>query len=299
MRFVDSAAASPRLGPSPQSLVQTEPTRGIPSAFIAIKALDALEERTTPAMSRSDAGMFSPGRLRRADAEQSRSLAASPAPPPLVSTPASPLPSASRWSVSAWTLLRRGEGRQLAPGGTLGGSQAGARVTYRLRERLFLSGRLYSPLDDAEGAEAALGVEWQPVRALPLRLLAERRQAVGRDGRSGFALLAHGGVSEQPLVGAVTLEAYGQAGVVGLTSRDGFADGSIRFAVPVAGEVSVGVGAWGAVQPGVSRLDLGPHASYRLKAFGDRIRVSADWRVRVAGDARPGSGPALTLSTDF
>jgi hypothetical protein len=168
-----------------------------------------------------------------------------------------------------------------------------------MRERLFLSGRFYSPLSDAEGAEAALGVEWQPVRTVPVRLLAERRQAVGRDGRSAFALLAHGGVSEQPLVGAVTLDAYVQAGLVGLKSRDGFADGAVRLAAPVAGDVSVGIGVWGAVQPGVSRVDLGPNLSYRLPAFGDRIRVSADWRVRVAGDARPGSGPALTLSTDF
>ena len=205
----------------------------------------------------------------------------------------------SRWSVSAWALVRRGEGRQLAPGGTLGGSQAGMRITFRLREQLFLSGRVYAPLGEPGGAEAAFGVEWQPLRSAPVRLLAERRQAIGREGRSAFALLAHGGVSEQPVIGPVRADAYAQAGLVGLESRDAFVDGAVRLSVAVAEDVTIGVGAWGAAQPGASRLDVGPHASYRLPAFSERVRVSAEWRLRAAGDARPGSGPALTLSTDF
>jgi hypothetical protein len=195
--------------------------------------------------------------------------------------------------------MRRGQGRQLAAGGLLGGSQAGLRATYRLSQRLALSGRLYAPLNQLDGAEAALGIEWQPHRALPVRVLAERRQALGPQGRSAFAVLAHGGVSDQRVYGPVTLDAYAQAGVVGLKSRDGFVEGAVRIGIPVAGDLSVGLGAWGALQPGVSRLDIGPQMSYRLPAFGEKVRVSADWRVRVAGNARPGSGPALTLSTDF
>jgi hypothetical protein len=132
-----------------------------------------------------------------------------------------------------------------------------------------------------------------------VRLLAERRQAIGQDGRSAFALLAHGGVSDRPLVGPVTLDAYGQAGMVGLSSRDAFADGAVRLGLPVAEGFSLGIGAWGAAQPGTSRLDAGPQASYRLPGFGANMRLSAEWRVRVAGDAVPGSGPALTLSADF
>lgn len=204
----------------------------------------------------------------------------------------------SRWSISAWALVRNGDGPQLAPGGTLGGSQAGARITYRLRERLLLSGRVSTPLARA-GAEAALGIEWQPLRAVPVRLLAERRQAVGRDGRSAFALLAHGGISDRPIVGPVLLDAYAQAGLVGGRSRDAFIDGAARLGVPVADGLSLGVGAWGAAQPGASRLDLGPQLSWRLPALGKKVRIAADWRVRIVGDARPGSGPALTLSTDF
>ena len=207
--------------------------------------------------------------------------------------------SLSRWSISAWALVRSGDGPQLAPGGTLGGSQTGARITFRLRERFLLSGRVSMPLGRAAGAEAALGIEWQPFRAVPIRMLAERRQAVGRDGRSAFALLAHGGVSDRRVIGPVLLDAYAQAGLVGARSRDAFIDGAARVAVPVADGFSLGVGAWGAAQPGASRLDLGPQLSWRLPALDEKVRLSADWRVRVAGDARPGSGPAFTLSTDF
>jgi hypothetical protein len=298
-RFLDSAAASPAYPHRPDALMRVEPAKPASAESTLIKLAGAVEERSEAARPTDFAGLVSPVLSSIAAVERPRPGEASASPLPLPNIAAPPLGLPGRWSVSAWTLVRRGEGRQLAPGGTLGGSQAGARMTYRLRDRLFLSGRFYTPLNDSAGAEAALGVEWQPLRTLPVRLLAERRQAVGRDGRSAFALLAHGGVSEQPLVGPVMLDAYVQAGMVGLKSRDGFADGAARLAVPVAGDVSVGLGAWGAVQPGVSRLDVGPHASYRLPAFGDRIRVSAEWRVRVAGDARPGSGPALTLSTDF
>jgi hypothetical protein len=181
----------------------------------------------------------------------------------------------------------------------LGGSQVGARATYALSQRLAISARLYSPLSRASGAEAALGVEVQPLAAVPVRVLTERRQAIGRDGRSALALLAHGGVSERPLPGGLRLDAYAQAGVVGLRSRDGFVDGALRVGLPLGDKINLGIGAWGAAQPGASRVDVGPHASYRLPLLGGSARISADWRVRVGGDARPGSGPALTLSTDF
>jgi hypothetical protein len=142
-------------------------------------------------------------------------------------------------------------------------------------------------------------MEWQPVAKLPLRLAAERRQRLGREGRSAFALGAHGGLSEVRLPGNLRLDAYGQAGAVGLRARDLFADGAIRIAAPLdaAGAVRVGAGAWGAAQPGAARLDLGPSLSLRLPPA--RATLALDWRFRAAGRARPGSGPAITLSTDF
>jgi hypothetical protein len=209
---------------------------------------------------------------------------------------------AGRWSGSAWLLLRGERERSLAAGGTLGGSQSGVRLAYRLNGNaarpLALNARLYAPLRDRRGAEAAVGIEWRPLATLPVNLLAERRQAIGRDGRSAFALALHGGVSDRPLPGGARLDAYGQAGVVSARSRDLFADGGARISLP-AGQASLGAGLWGGAQPGAARLDAGPHASIRLPLAGENLRLAAEWRFRIAGDARPGSGPALSIGSDF
>jgi hypothetical protein len=190
----------------------------------------------------------------------------------------------------------------LAPGGTLGGSQAGGRLAYRLnadaRRPLALAARLYVPLDRPQGAEVALGLDWQPIARLPIHVLAERRQRIGREGRSDFALTVYGGGERSVLQGRVRVEAYGQAGVVGLDKPDLFADGAVRASMPV-GPIEAGAGAWGGAQPGAARLDIGPQASFRLPVGRTGIRASAEWRFRVAGDAAPDSGPAFTLSTDF
>lgn len=208
-----------------------------------------------------------------------------------------------RWSGSAWLFVREPrDQRGLAPGGTLGGSQAGARLAYRInsdpRRPLAVTARLYAPLERPQGAEAALGLDWQPIAQLPLHILAERRERIGREGRSDFAVTVYGGGERRLLDGRLRVEAYGQAGVVGVEQRDLFADGSIRARTPI-GPVEVGAGAWGGAQPGVSRLDVGPQASLRIPAGRSGIRASAEWRFRVAGDAQPGSGPTFTLAADF
>lgn len=228
-----------------------------------------------------------------------------PPPPPRFPAPFPTPPGAAppgRWSLSAWAFVRRGGGEPLAPAGLLGASQAGARLAYRLnrdRERpLALAARLSAPLGRTSGAEAALGLDWRPSRRLPLRLLAERRQKLGREGRSAFALALYGGVSDSP-AGPLRLDGWVQAGLVGARSRDPFADGSLRLSLPAGGKVRVGAGAWAAAQPGLARLDLGPQAALRLPLAGRSATLAADWRLRVAGDARPGSGPTVTLGTDF
>jgi len=123
-------------------------------------------------------------------------------------------------------------------------------------------------------------------------------QRIGREGRSDFSLSLYGGGERRLLAGRLRVEAYGQAGVVGIEERDLFADGLARASI-VAGRAQVGVGIWGGAQPGAARLDAGPQASTRLSILGVDVRASAEWRLRVAGDAAPGSGPAVTLSTDF
>jgi hypothetical protein len=221
-------------------------------------------------------------------------------PPPRVYLP----PQASRWSASGWAFLRQGDGQELGTGGTLGGSQIGGRIGYRINGNaalpLSIFARLYAPIKRRAGSEAALGLEWKPVARLPLRVLAERRQAVGSEGRSAFALMSYGGLGDVRLLGGVRLEAYAQAGVVGVRSRDLFADGSVALALPMDEErkLTVGGALWAAAQPGSSRVDAGPRLSLKLPG-AERVRVIADWRFRVRGKASPASGPSLTVATDF
>ena len=209
-----------------------------------------------------------------------------------------PAAAAGRWSGSAWMLLRdESDRRTLAPGGTLGGGQIGARLLYRIGDNLALSARAYAPLRRTRGAEAAAGIDWRPSARLPFHILAERRQDLGGEGRSAFALTLYGGVA-RALPRGLRLDAYGQAGIVGARSRDLFADAAVRVSAPL-GPVEAGAGAWGGAQPGAARLDAGPFLSWRLPVGRANLRLQADWRFRLAGDAAPGSGPAFTLATDF
>ena len=210
-----------------------------------------------------------------------------------------------RWSGSAWMLLRGGGGGAppLAPVGRIGGGQAGMRILYRLddRGRLAAAARISRAIGGPRQTEAALGLDWTPVTGV--HLMAERRIAIDRGGRDAFALGAAGGVYALPVATHWRLDGYAEAGVVGARRRDPYADGAVRIGreVVLGGDASlaIGGGAWGAAQPRATRLDIGPSAALRLPVRGRTFALAVDWRVRVAGDARPGSGPALTLGMDF
>jgi hypothetical protein len=223
---------------------------------------------------------------------QSRPVAILPAQPP-------PQPKLDRVQMSSWALLR-GEPSPgaLANGGTLGGSQAGARLTYAFNHWIAASIRTSSPVGGSRGAEVAGGVRLTPFRSIPVAFTVERRQSVSPSGggRSAFAVFAEGGLYRQPLPWKFNLDAYVQAGVVGFNSRDLFADGAFAVSRPVWGRISAGFGVWGGVQPGLYRIDAGPRVSVRVR---DNIYAHVDWRQRLAGTARPASGPALTLAADF
>lgn len=221
----------------------------------------------------------------------------SPVPAAAAAAPAKPR--LDRLQLSSWALLRGAPGPgSLASGGTLGGSQAGARLTYAFNPMIAASLRTTSPVGGSRGAEVAGGIRVVPFRSIPLAITAERRQAISRQGggRSAFALFVEGGLYRQPMPLRFNLDAYVQAGVVGLHSRDYFADGAFAFTRPVWGRFSAGFGMWGGVQPGIYRVDAGPRISIRLR---DDIHAHVDWRQRLAGNAQPASGPALTLAADF
>lgn len=212
---------------------------------------------------------------------------------------------APRLSGSLWLALRDGGGgASLSPGGQLGASQGGIRLRYAMgsTRTLALSARLSAPIRGI-GREAALGLEWRPHGA-PVAIIAEQR--LGLDGAPGGpALLAVAGLSPRPIANGFSLEGYAQGGGVLRGGRsEPFADGAIRLAAPVAnagraGEVTLGLGAWGGAQRDAQRLDLGPSAAIALPIGDRRLRLTLDWRQRIAGRAAPGSGPALTLGSDF
>ena len=203
-----------------------------------------------------------------------------------------------RLQLSAWALLRGSWGPgALALGGTLGGSQVGARLTYKFTPSLTATLRSSSSVGGVRYAEAAAGVRWQPLASVPVALNFERRQALNRwGGRNAFALFAEGGLYQSPILGIANLDLYAQGGVVGLKSRDLFFDGGATLTRPVWKKVSAGAGIWGGMQPGLYRVDAGPRVSMDL---GRGIRVHADYRQRIAGEAMPTSGPALTVAGDF
>jgi hypothetical protein len=65
-------------------------------------------------------------------------------------------------------------------------------------------------------------------------------------------------------------------------------------------DTRIGAGIWGGVQKGAARLDAGPSASVAMPlGRGTNGRIAIDWRFRLAGEAVPDSGPALTLSAGF
>ncbi|MEG3084207.1 hypothetical protein U1707_11190 [Sphingomonas sp. PB2P12] len=208
---------------------------------------------------------------------------------------------ANRLNGSAWFLVRGGPSGTLS-GGQLGASQGGIRLTYALgaHRRFAVAARLAAPLK-GKGREAALGIEWQPT-ALPIRLIAEQRFVLD-GGRGGPTLGIIAGYGPADIAPGVRVEAYGQAGVIARDGLDKFVDASARLTHPLgqmAGvRIDVGIGAWGSAQRAAERFDIGPSLVVGMPIAGKSLRLTLDWRERVAGAARPGSGPALSIGSDF
>lgn len=218
-------------------------------------------------------------------------------PTAILPTAAITAPSASsgRLSLSAWLLTRGGAA---GPGNaaTLGGSQAGVRVFYAVGTTGFgVTGRLSTALR-GKNSEGSAGIGWRSER---FGVLAERRFALSGAGRDDYALIAYAGLYDVALPFRFKLDGYAQGGFVGLKRRDGFADGAGRVEREIIALDSIRLGAggglWAAAQPHVSRVDAGP----QLVAHFRNFRLAGEYRLRIAGNASPGSGPALSLGADF
>lgn len=206
-----------------------------------------------------------------------------------------------RWRASLWLVARPGSGIGAVPGaGQIGGSQYGLRIVRPLGSETPVAavGRVAGPLA-GRGAEAAIGLEWQVAR--PIRLIVERRIPLdGGAGGSGVGVIF--GI-DHPLSPRLRIEAYGQAGVILRGRSAPYVDGAgrlIRRLFDGHGiDVSAGAGLWGAAQREARRLDAGPSLVVGVPLGASRARIALDWRQRIAGDGRPGSGLALSIGSDF
>lgn len=201
-----------------------------------------------------------------------------------------------------------GSGGGLAPVAQYGGSQTGAIVRYRISDSKFqpkLALRaVYAPPGRLRPAsrEIAVGVSARPLAALPVDLTVERRFVDVAPDK--FVIYAAGGRDNIKLPEKFRLSAFGQVGTVPGKGPEYFYDFVTRAERPIAGHGGVrlrgGAGGWAGGQKGVGRLDIGPTLEAELPVGRNNIvRLYADYRIRIAGDAVPGNGPALTVATGF
>lgn len=216
-----------------------------------------------------------------------------------------------RWSGDAWLLVREGTGGGQFTGAvpaTYGADQAGAVIRYSLAPGSSLQPQAYGRASralSADGeAEAAAGVALKLARGVPLTLHGELRAT---DRRSGTdvrpAAFVSTGLPRREIATGVEAEGYLQAGYVGGDYATGFVDGAATVKTPLVStddmRFAIGAGAWGGAQRDASRLDTGPTASTIVSTGKAAIRASVDYRFRIAGDAYPDSGIAVTLSASF
>ncbi len=216
-----------------------------------------------------------------------------------------------RWSGEAYTLLRDDGPVGLGVNPVLGGGQSSAQIAYTprplskrpvsvvLRTTVATRGGFGTSSAGTQSSQIALGAKWQ---VLPmLSVSGERLFAVRNNGRSAWTVRLAGGVAHR--FGPVLADAYGEAGILGFGHVDPFAGAQGRAVWPfqVAGlRVEPGVGAWSGWQRtdiSVGRFDLGPTVGVAWDKWN--VRATADYRLKVAGNARPGSGPAVTVSGAF
>ena len=232
-------------------------------------------------------------------------LIAAISPPSAAPKPAKE-PKSLRFSGSFWLLVRGGAATNLTSP-SLGASQVGGRAllpiaTVGQRTRLSASFRTSAALR-GRGEEIGLGFSFKTNGALPVEMIAERRFALSKGERDRWSLLVASGFDDVKLTHRISVDGYGQAGVVGMKDRETFAGGSLSVRHDLMTrshlKASLGLGLWGDAQKGASRVDFGPELVAKARLGQQPIRVSAQWRFRLSGKAIPDSGPALAIAGDF
>ena len=167
--------------------------------------------------------------------------------------------------------------------------------------RFSLIGQASVAHDDVRAREWSAGLRWHPSAAFPAQLSLERRFRPDRP--DAFAAYVSGGHDGTSLPLGFALDGYGQAGFVTGKSGGGFADAQLHILKSMASygpaKLAAGAGAWAGGQSDIMRVDIGPSVRANLQAGATSLRLDASWRFRILGNARPGDGPAVTLSTSF
>jgi hypothetical protein len=218
------------------------------------------------------------------------------------------MPHEKKWHLDGWVVFRPSEIVGNGPAnGQLSGSQFGARLQHSLTSvaksaSLNVNIRASAPLDHAAGKEVALGLALNVRGKIPVDLILERRIPIGT-GTPAFAAILATGLNDVHILKKAILNGYLQTGFVADSRIEPFVDGSFTATRIVRlnsrRSIQVGVGIWGAAQSGISRLDIGPVVAGRVPVRGGTFRLAAEWRQRLAGNALPASGPAISISADF
>lgn len=214
------------------------------------------------------------------------------------------IPRRWRGSLYAYSFWRFSTGGRnaLAPAAQYGGSQSGLIGTidpFGHGSPALLIRAAATP--DGGEKELALGLRWKPSAGLPVSLSAERRLRV--DAPDRFAAYLAGGIDAFPLADKWKLDGYGQAGYASGRGGGPFFDGQVHMMRQVSAmssiPLSIGAGGWVGGQKGATRLDVGPTVATKVDAGLATISMRLDFRLRVAGNAAPKDGVALTVSTGF
>ena len=232
-----------------------------------------------------------------------------PAAAPLLASLPQHVPlSASRLSGDAWLMMRNDTVAPVSGRPSYGRSQAGAVVRYRLAPSSALAPQAYARASSALAGplerDLVAGISARLAKRVPLRVAVEARISETSAGtKLRPAAIAVTELLPLELPHRVRAEAYLQGGYVGGSFATAFVDGQGRVERPLGrfgeAEVSAGAGAWGGAQKGAARLDIGPTAAVTFRLGEARGRLAADYRFRLAGNAEPRSGPALTVSAGF
>lgn len=214
-----------------------------------------------------------------------------------------------RLALSSWFVLRSDQPPALlVPAGQLGGSQAGLRIVAPLKplspnEDVALSAKVTSAINPVRESEFVLGIGVRHRGLISGEVNLEQRFKLTRGGRNALSLTANVGGSDIPVSKKISVSGYAQGGVVGIKSKDLFADLAVSvdrdLAKVGASRIAGGLGIWAAAQPGVARLDIGPRLTAKIPLGGGGLRLSADYRFRIGGNARPQSGPSISISHFF